>query len=275
MNKGLRREIIRRGEELYTLLKNGDYTAISAKRDQLFNPLEEAAQRHSLEIEEPSRSLKRRVYDALLTNLKSAWDYAKKNEFSTDTLKAVNGLILLGNPNEVRFRDSAAFILGDEVKLPPRAEKIENELRKVSYDYNVFKAMAKQDQVNALELAAYLHLQIARIHPFFDGNGRSARIIQNGTLARYFLPPAIINDTESVVYFRMLKRAINDLDGNEGRIFDEECRSPENDSMKWFGEFVDFIGSKVAASMDQIIDASKNHQPHVHKRKTSGKFRKQ
>ena len=45
--------------------------------------------------------------------------------------------------------------------------------------------------------------------------------------------------------------------------------------MKWFGEFVDFIGSKVAASMDQIIDASKNHQPHVHKRKTSGKFRKQ
>jgi len=275
MDKGLRREIIRRGEELYTLLKNGDLHALSARRVQLFSPLEEAAQRHSLEIEEPSRSTKRRVYDALLTNLKSAWDYAKKNPFSNETLTAVNGLVQEGDCKLGLFRDDNVRIQGDDVRLPPDAVKIDREIGKVMFDYNILEFIARDNPANAVELAAYLHLQIARVHPFKDGNGRTSRILQDAFLYRCGLPPAVINHAERVIYFNILRRAIHDLNGNEGRIFDDQGRSPPHGSIPMYGEFLDFIGSKVAASMDQIIDASKNHQPHVHKRKTSGKFRKQ
>lgn len=43
----------------------------------------------------------------------------------------------------------------------------------------------------ALELAAWAHGEWVRIHPFGDGNGRTARIWANWILVRYGLPPAV------------------------------------------------------------------------------------
>jgi len=41
------------------------------------------------------------------------------------------------------------------------------------------------------ELAADLHGEWVRIHPFADGNGRTARILCNWILLRYELPPVL------------------------------------------------------------------------------------
>jgi Fic family protein len=43
----------------------------------------------------------------------------------------------------------------------------------------------------AIELAAWVHSEWVRIHPFRNGNGRTARILANALLMRYGLPPVL------------------------------------------------------------------------------------
>ena len=42
-----------------------------------------------------------------------------------------------------------------------------------------------------IELAAWTHSEWVRIHPFCNGNGRTARMLANAILMRYGLPPAL------------------------------------------------------------------------------------
>ena len=42
-----------------------------------------------------------------------------------------------------------------------------------------------------LELAAWVHTEWVRIHPFANGNGRTARLWANSILLRYGLPPVV------------------------------------------------------------------------------------
>lgn len=43
----------------------------------------------------------------------------------------------------------------------------------------------------AIEVAAWAHSQMARIHPFVNGNGRIARVLANAILMRYGLRPVL------------------------------------------------------------------------------------
>ena len=42
-----------------------------------------------------------------------------------------------------------------------------------------------------IELAAWTHSEWVRIHPFSNGNGRTARMLTNAVLMRYGLPPVL------------------------------------------------------------------------------------
>ena len=49
-----------------------------------------------------------------------------------------------------------------------------------------------RDRLQAvIELAAWTHSEWVRIHPFANGNGRTARILTNAILMRYGLPPVL------------------------------------------------------------------------------------
>lgn len=45
--------------------------------------------------------------------------------------------------------------------------------------------------LKVVELAAMAHGEWVRIHPFADGNGRTARMLGNWILVRYGLPPVL------------------------------------------------------------------------------------
>ena len=45
--------------------------------------------------------------------------------------------------------------------------------------------------LRVVELASFGHGEWVRIHPFADGNGRTARILSNWILVRYGLPPVV------------------------------------------------------------------------------------
>ena len=67
-------------------------------------------------------------------------------------------------------------------------------------------------ELNSVERAALAHHRLAAIHPFVDGNGRTARLVMNLLLMRDGYPPTIIMRTNRRQYYRVLAQAD---DGNE------------------------------------------------------------
>ncbi len=82
----------------------------------------------------------------------------------------------------------------------------------IVYPTNVAEQMEEFIPVNnslitSVGKAVHSHFHIARVHPFADGNGRLARLVQNGILRYYSLPPIIIEPSERIEYTRLLKSA--------------------------------------------------------------------
>ncbi|MCX5750970.1 MAG: Fic family protein [Candidatus Saganbacteria bacterium] len=61
--------------------------------------------------------------------------------------------------------------------------------------------------MHTIELAAIFHHKIAHIHPFFDGNGRTARLVMNVILMRKGYPLVVILKNDRKKYYRALEKA--------------------------------------------------------------------
>lgn len=65
-------------------------------------------------------------------------------------------------------------------------------------------ARGAEDALHPVLLALKFHLDYVSIHPFYDGNGRTARIFTNLILAAYGYPPMYVKTDESEMYYRYL-----------------------------------------------------------------------
>jgi Fic family protein len=64
-----------------------------------------------------------------------------------------------------------------------------------------------QKKLHPVELAAIVHHKLVNIHPFFDGNGRTARVVMNLILLREGYPLAIVLKNDRKKYYRSLAKA--------------------------------------------------------------------
>jgi len=64
--------------------------------------------------------------------------------------------------------------------------------------------LSKNNALHPVELAFEFHLRYITIHPFYDGNGRTCRILTNLILISYGYPPVYIKDTDKTLYYRYL-----------------------------------------------------------------------
>ncbi len=62
----------------------------------------------------------------------------------------------------------------------------------------------KRDAIHPILLAANFHVEYLTIHPFFDGNGRTARILTNLMLISCGFPAIIIKDSLKETYYQYL-----------------------------------------------------------------------
>jgi Fic family protein len=98
-----------------------------------------------------------------------------------------------------RFRDSEVRISGSDW-VPPQAEKVEEEIgRMLSWWRN------NQKILHPAETAGVVHNTLVRIHPFTDGNGRTARVIMNWILQKKGYPMFYIENREKQKYYQAIE----------------------------------------------------------------------
>ncbi|MBU4099025.1 Fic family protein, partial [Patescibacteria group bacterium] len=100
--------------------------------------------------------------------------------------------------NAGRLRTVAVRLKGSETILP-------NAL-KVPELMNDFISWLKSENTdNPIKIAADTHFKLVSIHPFVDGNGRTARLLMNLLLMQEGFPPAIIRKEDRSSYIKSLE----------------------------------------------------------------------
>lgn len=126
-----------------------------------------------------------------------------------DEIKYLHKLIYyrIDNENAGVYRKNKAIITGSKYSLP-KPEEINNQMKKfVSNIDNIIK------EKHPVEAAAIIHKEFVFIHPFIDGNGRTARLLMNLTFLQKGYNIAIIPLVTRREYIESLEKAhTNDKD---------------------------------------------------------------
>lgn len=128
-----------------------------------------------------------------------------KKKSSALTLKEVlmiHSIILKGidDGNAGYFRRVPVRISGSAVVMP--------NPRKVPELMDDFLAWLKsKPNLHPVVLAGEAHYRLVTIHPFVDGNGRTARLLMNLLLMMAGYPPAIIRKRDRIAYISALEKA--------------------------------------------------------------------
>lgn len=95
--------------------------------------------------------------------------------FTEEMIQKLHRLFYSGIDSEQAgcYRDHQVFITGTEY-VPPASEDVLGLMREFVAGLN-----AKRDSLHPVLLAAFAHRRLVDIHPFTDGNGRTARLLMN------------------------------------------------------------------------------------------------
>ena len=95
-----------------------------------------------------------------------------------------------------RLRNAPVFIKGSR-HTPPNAAHVGDEL-------DMLVAWAGQSALHPVLLTAETHFRFESLHPFFDGNGRTGRLLLNWQLLRAGFPLTVIQVEERARYLEAL-----------------------------------------------------------------------
>jgi Fic family protein len=130
-------------------------------------------------------------------------EHDKKHTVSEHLIRSLQHLIVKETEPDIAgsYRTGAVMITGSKHQ-PPDATDIPILMREL-----IIWTKKNQKTMNIIELAALLHHKIANIHPFFDGNGRTARLVMNLLLMQYGYPLVIILKNDRKKYYDVLEKA--------------------------------------------------------------------
>lgn len=95
--------------------------------------------------------------------------------FNEDAIRKLHRLFYSGiDPEKAgQYRNGQVFITGTEY-VPPSADRIPHLMSQMIDELN-----QKRRKLHPVELASHAHRRLVDIHPFEDGNGRTARLLMN------------------------------------------------------------------------------------------------
>ena len=129
-------------------------------------------------------------------------EHDKQHTVSEVLFRQIHNLVMLETDREWagKYRTSNVIIGGSD-HTPPEALEISKKMRSL-----IEWIKNNQNKLHPIELAAIVHHKIVYIHPFFDGNGRTARIIMNIFLMQVGYPLVIILKNDRKKYYSVLDK---------------------------------------------------------------------
>ena len=143
----------------------------------------------------------------------------------------------------------AEVVIGDDQKIieysPPHQIQELMSLWLSFLNEHMNSTITKKD---AIEAYAKLHLAFVHIHPFYDGNGRMARLLSNLPVIKAGFPPIVILKTDRYEYIQVLAN----YQIGVGQIVKNKSILRENDQLR---SFITFCGESWAPSMELVEKA--------------------
>ena len=154
-------------------------------------------------------------YTKKADDLYLAYEFIFKNKLNLENLQKAHSILssnLLPKNQQGFIRNNPMFVINNDDRIEYVATeptKVKSELYKLFNDIKKLQT-AKLDDFEVFYYAAYIHLVFVKIHPFQDGNGRAARLIE-----KWFLIEQI-NDKATAVqleknYFKNLERYYSNI----------------------------------------------------------------
>lgn len=148
-------------------------------------------------------------HKALLFVMQNA---GNKKAITVELIRVINSLVMhgtgklyntmLGTVDSSRGQFRKGNVMAGSSYFPnfDKVERLTTELA-LHLNEKLFKASSLQDQLN---LAFDAHFNLVSIHPFYDGNGRTSRLLMNYVLAYFDLPLAIVDSGNKAGYIQPL-----------------------------------------------------------------------
>lgn len=126
----------------------------------------------------------------------------KRKDMRERDVLDIHALILkkIEDENAGRYRNVAVRIRGADVILP-------NPLKVPELMDGFFAWLHGENTDHPVKIAADAHIKLVSIHPFSDGNGRTARLLLDLLLMQKGYPPALVRKEDRDIYIDSIQKA--------------------------------------------------------------------
>lgn len=137
-------------------------------------------------------------------NHKEAIDYIERlahksiEEYTRQDILNIHSIVLknIDNKNAGRYREVPVYVKLKDGSI----HRYCDPLKIIDEMDSFFSWLTQETSEHSVLLAAEAHIRLVTIHPFTDGNGRTARLLMNLILLHYGFPPAIIKAKDRIAY---------------------------------------------------------------------------
>jgi len=141
-------------------------------------------------------------FKKIANNHLEALSYVNENvrnniPLSEEIIKDIHQIVMKDIMDGGWYRNVDISVKGS-LHTPPNHLKVYDRMKKFIFDLS-------QHSGNPIEKAAFVHLQLSKIYPFLDGNGRTARLCLNYQLLSEGYLPVIVPVSRKNEYFEALE----------------------------------------------------------------------
>ena len=144
-------------------------------------------------------------YTRKADDLYAAYDFIDENELNLENLQKAHSIItsnILPESQQGLIRTNPMFVINSDDKIEYVAAEptiVKAEIQKLFDDVKLLLAK-ESDSYEVFYYAAFIHLVFVKIHPFQDGNGRTARLLEKWFLLRKIGQKAVAVQLEKNYY---------------------------------------------------------------------------
>ena len=132
----------------------------------------------------------------------------------------------------IQFSCPIQVFVGDFTPPPPV------DVPMLMEEFTYWLNSEETQNIRPIEFAALAHYKLVVIHPFYDGNGRTSRLLMNLILMKAGYPPVIIRVQDRLRYYETLEQ------GNNGDI----------------RPFIRFIAENTERTLEEYLSATMENQ---------------